>query len=318
LSLPQPLPWSDASVPAWGERPRLPPIPRAELLRSLAFFLLTAASVFATGGLQAVTDRAGNLIVGLDVASGLKLVTALLAILLSHEMGHYLACRYYRVDASLPYFIPFPLGLAGTLGAFIRIRTPFPNRRALFDIGIAGPLAGFVVCLPVMVLGALEGRFVPLVNGGEGPNYLGEPLLFSWVVAWLRGPTPEGMTLAIGPLGMAAWFGLFVTALNLMPVGQLDGGHVTYALWPRRALAISRAGIVACLGLLYFRPTWLLWAVLLILLGRSGHPQTLQDGEGVGRGRLLVGLVGFAVLALSFTPSPIMISWGDFLEAFGL
>ncbi len=316
MSLPQAFAWPIEAVPTW-DRPRLPPIPRRELLRSLFLFLLTAVSSFLTGGLQAQQDATGDLVIGIHVLAGLKLAGALLAILLSHEMGHYVACRYYRVDASLPYFIPFPLGLAGTLGAFIRIRAPIPQRRALFDIGIAGPLAGFVVCLPVLVLGALEGVWAPLVNGGEGPGYLGEPLLFNWVVALLRGPTPEGMTLSIGPLGMAAWFGLFVTALNMMPVGQLDGGHVTYALWPRWALAISRAGIVVCLALLYLRPSWLLWAVLLLLLGRRPHPPTLYDREPVGRGRLLLGLFGFAVFAVCFTPSPFMVSWHDMLEAFG-
>lgn len=316
MSLPQPFPWSDGSVPAW-ERPRLPPIPRAELLRSAAFFLLTAASVFVTGGLREIGDGSGHSVLTVDVLSGLKLVSALLAILLTHEMGHYLACRYYRVDASLPYFIPFPLSLAGTLGAFIRIRALIPSRKALFDIGIAGPLAGFVVCLPVMVMAAIEGTWTPLVNGGEGPGYLGEPLLFGWIVSLLRGPAPEGMTLSIGPLGMAAWFGLFVTALNMMPVGQLDGGHVIYALWPRWARTISRLGIVACLGLLYFRPSWLLWAALLLILGRNGHPPTGDDREDVGRARFWIGLLGFAVLAVSFTPSPFMISWRDFLEPFG-
>jgi membrane-associated protease RseP (regulator of RpoE activity) len=155
------------------------------------------------------------------------------------------------------------------------------------------------------------------VNGGEGPGSLGEPLLFSWMVTALRGPTPEGMTLSIGPLGMAAWFGLFVTALNMMPVGQLDGGHVTYALWPRWALSISRAGIAVCLALLYLRPSWLLWAALLLLLGRRPHPPTLYEWEPVGRGRLLLGLLGFAIFAVCFTPSPFMVSWSDMLEAFG-
>jgi membrane-associated protease RseP (regulator of RpoE activity) len=125
------------------------------------------------------------------------------------------------------------------------------------------------------------------------------------------------MTLSIGPLGMAAWFGLFVTALNLMPVGQLDGGHVTYALWPRWAGAISRVGIAVCLGLLYLRPSWLLWAALLALLGWRGHPETLADQAPVGRGRLAIGLLGFAIFAVCFTPSPFMVSWSDLLEAFG-
>src|SRR5206468_3784692 len=110
-------------------------------------------------------------------------------------------------------------------------------------------------CLPVLVLGILEATWAPLTNGGEGRLYFGEPLLFQWAVHLVRGPEPEGMTLAIGPLGLAAWFGLLVTALNMMPVGQLDGGHVTYALWPRYAHAISRVGLVVCLLLLYLRPT---------------------------------------------------------------
>jgi membrane-associated protease RseP (regulator of RpoE activity) len=124
------------------------------------------------------------------------------------------------------------------------------------------------------------------------------------------------MTLAIGPLGLAAWFGLLVTALNMMPVGQLDGGHVTYALWPRYAHAISRVGLVVCLLLLYLRPTWLLWTILLWLLGRRPHPPTLANALPTGRARLYIGLLGFAVLAVCFTPSPVLISWQDIREIF--
>ncbi len=254
----------------------------------------------------------------IDVRSGAELATALLAILLAHEFGHYIACRLYRVDSTLPYFIPLPfLSFAGTLGAFIRIRAQIPHRRALFDIGIAGPLAGFVVCLPVLWLGVAQGVWAPLRNGGEGPGYFGEPLLFEYAVQWIKGPVPEGMTLSIGPLGLAAWFGLFVTALNMMPVGQLDGGHVTYALWPRRAHWVSRAGLIACLLLLYFRPTWILWTLLLWLLARRPHPPTFDDRESLGRGRVAVGLLGYAVFAACFTPHPVMISWSHLLAALG-
>jgi membrane-associated protease RseP (regulator of RpoE activity) len=315
LSLPQPFPWPDGSVPAWRERPRLPPIPRAEIVRSLLLFLVTAASVFLTGG-STPAEPGEPVLYGLNVLAGLKLATALFAILVSHEMGHYLACRYYRVDASLPYFIPFPLSLSGTLGAFIRIRQPIPNRRALFDIGIAGPLAGFVVCLPVLVLGALEGRVVPSAGAGDGIG-LGDPLVFQWVLQAVRGSLPDGTTLLLGPFGMAAWFGLFVTALNMMPVGQLDGGHVTYSLWPRWAHTISRLGLIACVVLLYFRPTWILWTLLLLVLGRQPHFPTLDDTLPVGRTRLLVGLLGFAVFAICFTPTPIVLSWDEFLGNFG-
>jgi membrane-associated protease RseP (regulator of RpoE activity) len=258
--------------------------------------LLTAGMVFLTGGPY--------------------LLVGLFAILMSHEMGHYVACRLYGVDASLPYFIPFP-SLVGTLGAFIRIRGPIPHRRALFDIGIAGPLAGFVVALPVLVLGILEAQWVPVPHAGEGPRYLdmGEPLLFQWVVHLIRGAEPQGMTLVIGPLGLAAWFGLLVTALNMMPVGQLDGGHVTYALWPRHAQTISRIGLGVCLLLLYFRPTWLVWTIVLWLLGRRPHPPTMLNALPPGRGRLFVGLLGFAVFAVCFTPSPFLVSWSDFFDA---
>jgi membrane-associated protease RseP (regulator of RpoE activity) len=232
-------------------------------------------------------------------------------------MGHYLACRHYRVDATLPYFIPAPiLSFVGTLGAFIKIRAPIPNRRALFDIGIAGPLAGFVVTLPVLVLGVLDARLEPL-DPAAGGIFLGEPLLFQWAARLLLGPTPEHLTLVLGPLGLAAWFGLFVTALNLLPIGQLDGGHVTYALFRNRAAAISRLGFWACVALTYFGPNWIVWSLLLRMLGRR-HPPTLDDWAPVGRGRRLTGLVGLLVFVVCFVPDPFQWSWREFFEAIGL
>ena len=264
---------------------------------NVVFFLLTLLSVNLMGGPM--------------------LVLGLMPILIAHEMGHYVACLRYGVDATLPYFIPVPiLSFVGTLGAFIRIRGPIPNRKALFDIGIAGPLAGFVVCIPVLVLGALEASVIP-TPPASSPNFIsfGEPLLLQWSYEWLRGAPPEGQTFLMGPLATASWFGLFVTALNLMPVGQLDGGHVTYALLRTRAIWISRAGLFGCFGLLYLRPTWLLWCILLALFGRRQHPRTLDDDAPIGRARVLVGLIGLVVFVLSFTPSPILVSWADFREA---
>jgi membrane-associated protease RseP (regulator of RpoE activity) len=243
-------------------------------------------------------------------------VIALLSILMAHEMGHYVACRIYRVDATLPYFLPFPgLSLAGTLGAFIRIRGPIPNRRALFDIGIAGPLAGFVLCLPVLVLGVREAQVIP--EEPSGGISLGEPLLFQAAVLLLKGSTPDHMTLTLGPLGLAAWFGLFVTALNLIPIGQLDGGHVTYALFRKRAALISRIGSWVCVALIYFGPNWVVWSILLRVLGRR-HPPTLDDGEPLGRGRAWIGALGLIVFLGCFVPDPIVWSWREFFETFGL
>jgi membrane-associated protease RseP (regulator of RpoE activity) len=287
--------------------------------RHILLFVLTVASVFVVGGLRTVAVPGGRSFLALDVADGARLVAGLLSILVAHEMGHYLAARYYRVDATLPFFIPFPvpgLSLVGTLGAFIRIRGPIPHRRALFDIGVAGPLAGFLVCLPVLWLGAREATVQPLLADAAG-MFFGEPLAFQWVARLVHGPIAENQTLVMGQLGLAAWFGLFVTALNLMPIGQLDGGHVTYALLRERARLISRVGSWVCVALVYFGPNWILWAILVRVLGRR-HPSTLDDEAPVGRGRAWVGLLSLAVFAVCFVPDPIVFSWRDFFEAMGL
>jgi len=265
--------------------------------RNLFLFALTAASIYVSGGPL--------------------LALGLLSILFSHEMGHYLACRYYRVDATLPFFIPFPVfSLVGTLGAFIRIRSPIPNRRALFDIGIAGPLAGFVVCLPVV---ALSVREMSLATAGPPTAgiYLNDPLLLQWLTTWVFGNVPDGMTVSIGPLGLAAWFGLFLTGLNLIPIGQLDGGHVMYALFRERATVVSRVGWWICLGLAYFNPSWILWAILILFLGRR-HPRTLNDYAPLGRGRAVVGALGLLVFAVCFVPDPIVGSWATLRELLGI
>jgi membrane-associated protease RseP (regulator of RpoE activity) len=292
-----------------------PARPRTRLGRHALLLLLTALSVFFSQGARFLETPRG-LVFSLDVSSGLLFTASLMGILLAHEMGHYVACRAYGVDATLPYFIPFPLSPAGTLGAFIRIRGRIPHRRALFDIGAAGPFAGFLVCLPVLVLGVLEGRFLPREGPEEGPGFLGEPLLFRFALALLRGPVPEGTSFVIGPLGFAAWFGLLVTALNLMPVGQLDGGHMTYALSPRGARIVSRLGLATCLGLLYFRPFWVLWTLLLLVLGRRPHPPTSHDQPGLDPPRVTAAALGYAVFVLSFTPSPVLVSWSYLAAGF--
>jgi membrane-associated protease RseP (regulator of RpoE activity) len=304
-------PWTDEGDPLFRDTgpPREPWPPLAWYLPPpqpawrkygvpLGLFLLTAASVYLMGGTE--------------------LVVGMLSILFAHEMGHYVACRIYGVDATLPHFIPAPvISLVGTLGAFIRIRAPIPNRKALFDIGIAGPLAGFVVALPVLALGVAEATLQRADPHAGSGLFLGEPLLFQWAVHLVHGPVPDGITLFLGPLGLAAWFGLFVTALNLIPVGQLDGGHVTYAILGRRAEAISNLGFWACVALIYFGPNWIVWSLLLRFLGRR-HPPTLDDREPVGAGRRLVGLVGLLVFVVCFLPDPFQWSWTDFFRSVGL
>jgi membrane-associated protease RseP (regulator of RpoE activity) len=289
-------PWADPIFEPYPAPERAPlPSPWKGATRNVLLFVLTVGSVYLHGGP--------------------RLVLALFSIMLAHEMGHYVACRIYRVDATLPYFLPLPvLSLVGTVGAFIRIRAPFPNRRALFDIGIAGPLAGFVVCLPVVVLGVREASLVhdaPRLFGDS----LAEPLMFQWVIHATR-TVPDGMTLAIGPLGMAAWFGLLLTALNLMPVGQLDGGHVVYALFRERAVLVSRLAWWACVAMIgFFGPSWILWAVLLRVIGLR-HPPTVDDAAPLGSMRVVVALLGLLVFVVSFLPNPFLFSWSAVWELF--
>jgi membrane-associated protease RseP (regulator of RpoE activity) len=302
-------------VPVWVYTPPPPRGAWKRWGRNLLLFVLTCASVFLVGAVTFVSIEGRGTFLLFDHAAGLRLLFGIMSILTAHEMGHYLAARYYRVDATLPFFIPFP-SLVGTLGAFIRIRAPVPHRRALFDIGVAGPLAGFAVCLPVLWLGLQEAT-VQALDPDSGGIFLGEPLLFQWLATLVHGPIPDSMTLSVGPLGLAGWFGLFVTALNLIPVGQLDGGHVTYSLLLKRAHTISRVGWWVCVALVYFGPNWILWAVLLRVLGRR-HPPTMNDAPPVGRGREIVGLISLFVFVVCFVPNPIVFSWPDFFEAVGL
>ena len=244
-------------------------------------------------------------------AKGVAFSASLLAILFSHEMGHYLACRYYKVDATLPYFIPAPpVGLAGTFGAFIKIRSPIPTRRALFDIGLAGPLAGFVVALPLSVVGVLMTG--PPVPPPAEAIFFNDPVLFR-LIAWLFG-VPLDPNSPTNPYYMAAWIGLLVTSLNLMPVGQLDGGHGTFALFgPRAHRLIARVAFVATAGLAtlgfiwHNSPSGFLYTVLLAVMMRVPHPSPAVM-EPLGAKRIAIAVLTLVVFILCFWPFPITIT----------
>ena len=247
------------------------------------------------------------------LAQGGMFSGALLSILAAHEAGHYVACRRYGVDATLPFFIPAPpLFLAGTFGAFIKIRSPIPTRRALFDIGVAGPLAGFVVALPVAFIGILTAQAAPplAVAPGETAIIFGDPLL----MRLLARAVGSDLQIQLNPFYFAAWIGLLVTSLNLMPVGQLDGGHATYALFGKRLHAwLGRAAFVvmttlAVLGWFWYgSPSGFLYAVLLAVILRIRHPQVLDETEPLDRRRVIIAAVTLAVFVLSFLPFPIKI-----------
>ena len=245
------------------------------------------------------------------IVEGATFSASLLAILFSHEMGHYLACRYYKVNATPPYFIPAPpLFLAGTFGAFIKIRSAIPSRRALFDIGLAGPLAGFVVALPVAVIGVLTAG-TPLPPGDHW-IYFNDPLLFR-LISNLAG-IPLDPNTPTNPYYMAAWIGLLVTSLNLMPVGQLDGGHGTFASFGAPAhkiigrIAFVTMTALAFLGYWWYgSPSGFLYAVLLAVMMKVPHPQPAVM-EPLGTKRTVIAIVTLIVFALCFLPFPIKIS----------
>ncbi len=245
------------------------------------------------------------------ISQGLSFAVSLLTILTAHEMGHYLACRYYGVNATLPFFIPAPpLFLAGTFGAFIKMKSPIPSRRALFDIGLAGPLAGFVMLLPIALVGILTLRPAPAHGSGTGVIF-NDPLLFQ-IIAKLT--DAHLVDASPNPFYMAAWIGLLVTSLNLMPVGQLDGGHGTFALFGQRAhkllgrLAFITVAVMSVLGFLWHgSPSGFLYTILLGIMLRVRHPAPEQM-EPLGTRRIVVAIVTLIVFALSFVPFPITLT----------
>lgn len=240
---------------------------------------------------------------------GLWYSGTILAILGCHELGHYFACRYYDVDASLPFFLPVPLVMTGTLGAFIRIREPIPSKRMLFDIGIAGPIAGFFVAVPALCLGMALSHVVELPDPLPPSTVsLGEPLLYQ-VVSWLIfGTVPDAYTVNMHPMAFAAWFGLLATALNLFPIGQLDGGHIAYAVLGRRSSVLTLGMVGAALGLAYFSSSWMVWTGLMIAMlfffGRH-HPRTYDEQVPLDPTRQALAVFALVMFVLCFSPAPI-------------
>jgi membrane-associated protease RseP (regulator of RpoE activity) len=236
--------------------------------------------------------------------AGLPYSLTLLTILLAHEFGHFLAARYYLVDATLPFFIPAP-SLIGTLGAFIRIRSPILSKRALFDIGIAGPLAGFVVLLSPLIAGVALSRVVPGI-GHAGELTFGTPLAVR-MIEWIRFPGVPVADIYLHPVARAAWVGLLATALNLFPIGQLDGGHILYAFLGQRTKYLSRLFllILVLMGV-FVTYSWLVWAALLFFFNMR-HP-VIVDPNPMGGFRARLGVTAVAVFLLSFTIAPVQVA----------
>jgi membrane-associated protease RseP (regulator of RpoE activity) len=245
---------------------------------------------------------------------GLGFSVSLLSILTAHEAGHYVACRLYRVDATLPYFIPLPplIGPAGTLGAFIKIVSPMPSRRAVFDIGVAGPIAGFVALIPILIFGLVTmEQASPEQMASAQYGLIFSNSLLTQILAQTIGVNLD--TGLFNPFLAAAWIGMLVTSLNLIPSGQLDGGHAVYSIFGERfhlftgRIAFAVMCVISLLGwFLYNSPSGFLFAVLLAVMMRVGHPEPLDDTP-LNRARKIVALLTLVIFILCFVPFPIQI-----------
>jgi membrane-associated protease RseP (regulator of RpoE activity) len=315
---------------------------------NIALFVITFLSVIYTGVVFAnvstysaavpqpnlsTTDGIVSFILG-----GLPFGLALMAILLAHEFGHYLAARHHKTSVTLPYFLPLPPPLSplGTLGAFIRLKSLPKNRKHLLDIGLAGPLAGFVVAVPILLVGVYLSKVMPLPAGPSSAGQMmmeGNSLLYlaakyvikgqllpapasfggmAPFVYWLRyffsgSPIPYGgQDIIIHPLAWAGWAGLLVTALNLLPAGQLDGGHLVYVLFGRKVSLAWPIIVVALVGMGFIWSGWWIWAALVFFLGRT-HAEPLDEITPLDPGRRLLALLGLAIFVLTFTPVPLVL-----------
>ena len=281
-------------------------MPRARSTdRPLVHVLLLAATVLTT-------TMAGTRMAGADftsfwsLAAGLPFSVTLLAILVTHEAGHYLMCRRHGIAASLPYVLPAPpMFLLGTFGAVIRVRSRFPDRRALFDMGAAGPWAGFVVALVAMIVG-LRLSSVDAVAPDGPVVMLGDSLLTGFLTRIVLHAQPD--TVMLHPVAFAAWAGLLVTSLNLLPAGQLDGGHVLYAARGRRALVLPAIllAVLVWLGV-SGSPFWVVWSVIAAAMLFMGHPPTLDDAQPLGAWRQLGSVLSLLLFVVTFVPEPIRI-----------
>ena len=212
--------------------------------------------------------------------------------------------RKHGIRASLPYFLPFPFSPFGTFGAVIRMESATPSRKALFDTGVAGPLTSLVLSIPAILIGLKLSKIVATAQLKEGTLRLSDPLLFSFIQRLVVGEVPETYDIILHPIGYAGWVGLFVTALNLLPVGQLDGGHIAYALFGRRSRIIFLVAIAAMAFItVFYNPGWILLLVLFIIFGFR-HPAPMDDVTPLGWKRKLIGALAFAAFFVSFTPAP--------------
>ena len=253
-------------------------------MRNLILFVLTILTTFLVGGaIYSVT---------------------LMTILMAHELGHFLMSQKYKISVTLPFFIPLPLPPFGTLGAIIKMRGSMTSRRALFDIAVAGPMAGFFFTIPALIMGLKLSTVIPLSEACGFSLQLGGSILFLAMAKAFVGAVPQGSDILLHPMAYAGWTGLFVMALNLLPIGQLDGGHVVYALLGRRSKAVYMGSMIVFAAICaFFYPGWALLIMLILFFGLR-HPPPKDEMTPLDLKRKLIGVFTLVLFALAFTPVP--------------
>ncbi|MGE3316882.1 MAG: site-2 protease family protein [Planctomycetaceae bacterium] len=303
--------------PGAGPMPYRPTI-RSRKRRALLLFLATCVSVFIVGMIPGAGPAGFFVFLRLLIApveganipilifNGITYALAVIAILGAHEMGHYLQARRYGVPASLPYFIPFPISPFGTMGAVIVQGAGVANRKEMFDIAITGPLAGLVLTFPILTIGLLDAGTAELPENPIGPVF-GDPLIITWMFDWLRGPRTPGHEILLNPLLFAGWVGVFITALNLMPIGQLDGGHILYTLIGRRAHTVAYLLLYGSIFYMVYTGEYAYGLILILLLIMGPrHPPTADDTVPLGLFRVILGWLTLGFIIIGFTPRPIV------------
>ena len=236
---------------------------------------------------------------------GLSFAVPFLLILTFHEFGHYFAARHHRVLSTLPFYLPVPFGI-GSFGAVIALKSPLLNRRMVFDVGVAGPLAGFLVALPIFIYGIWNSEVGPLAPMmGQTILQEGKSILYAGLLWLSKGPIPDGHDIFLNPIAWAGWLGMFITALNLVPIGQLDGGHVLFSMFGAGHRKIARLAFAGLLGLCLFTNSFILFAILVFFLVKLDHPPSVDDRPKLDLKRLCIGWVTILIFLLTFVPSPV-------------
>jgi len=291
--------------------------PTKRIWLNIVLFVVTALSTFFVGITWSLSykyadvltqDPQANLSIKIFedpqiISLSIIYAVVLLGILLGHELGHFLTCQYYRIQATLPYFIPAPT-LIGTLGAFIKIKSPITRKTQLFDIGVAGPITGFILSVPTLIYGLSLSKAVPAIPK-EGSLIFGEPLLLKIVGGMIFKNVPPDFDVILHPVAFAGWVGIFVTALNLFPIGQLDGGHVAYALFGPKSRNLAKVfiGVFIFMGI-FFWIGWFIWVFIIFLLGLK-HPRVVDEATPLSPRRKFVGFLVIVIFVLTFIPDPI-------------